>query len=364
MIARNSKDGFLAAHWDWLVAGVGLVALVAGGAVLALGGADADDDGAMTAGTFGRRSATGVEAIDPAAYDRAMQLADKPQSIPEISETGASFLVSGRRVFCEMCHKPIPGELALCPLCKQSQPEPEKVILDSDGDGIPDDLELKLGLDPKDASDADADKDGDGFTNAEELAAKTDPLDKNSHPDYLNDLALQLPLKETVLPFFFEKVEQLPGGKNRYYFRDPKAKNDYGGRGRQYNPLEGEEIGKTGFTVKGFEKKAQKVKIAASKGDKALERTKEIYLVTIERKANGKRLELMDGEKRKPVDVQASLVFSRGEAKTFTVVPGDRIELFGNGYRIVEIKRLAKGAEVTLSQESSGKVRTLQTLEP
>ena len=30
MISRNSGGGFFAAHWDWLVAGAGVVALVVG----------------------------------------------------------------------------------------------------------------------------------------------------------------------------------------------------------------------------------------------------------------------------------------------------------------------------------------------
>lgn len=33
MITRNAKDGFLAAHWDWLVAGAGALVLI-GAAVL------------------------------------------------------------------------------------------------------------------------------------------------------------------------------------------------------------------------------------------------------------------------------------------------------------------------------------------
>ena len=30
MISRNSEGGFFAAHWDWLVAGAGVVALIVG----------------------------------------------------------------------------------------------------------------------------------------------------------------------------------------------------------------------------------------------------------------------------------------------------------------------------------------------
>jgi pectate lyase len=53
--------------------------------------------------------------------------------------------------------------------------------LDSDHDGMPDEWELKHGLNPRDASDARQDKDGDGYTNLEEYLNGTDP---NRYIDY------------------------------------------------------------------------------------------------------------------------------------------------------------------------------------
>jgi hypothetical protein len=46
--------------------------------------------------------------------------------------------------------------------------------LDTDGDGMPDEWEGDMGLDPRSAADGSADADGDGYTNVEE---------------YLNELA-------------------------------------------------------------------------------------------------------------------------------------------------------------------------------
>jgi len=46
---------------------------------------------------------------------------------------------------------------------------------ESDGDGMPDEWELKYGLNPHDASDGSKDKDGDGYTNVEEYLNGTDP---------------------------------------------------------------------------------------------------------------------------------------------------------------------------------------------
>jgi hypothetical protein len=51
------------------------------------------------------------------------------------------------------------------------------VIDDSDGDGIPDVVELELGLNPDDPSDAMGDLDGDGASNLAEHRAGTDPKD-------------------------------------------------------------------------------------------------------------------------------------------------------------------------------------------
>ncbi len=365
MISRNSGGGFFAAHWDWLVAGAGVVALVVGIALFVMtGGGDPEENASAVVRRLksAKKAETGVKPVDMTSYERALQFAVKPPAIAEVADEGGNFLVSERRVFCQACKKPIKDGTKVCPLCGEAQPEPEKPVADADSDGLPDDWEKKYGLDVA-QNDADADKDGDGFTNAEEFAAGTDPADKNSHPDYFDSLKLVLPLKETVLPFFFEKAETLPGGKVRYYFRDPKAKNDYGGRGRQYNPLEGEEIGKTGFVVKGLEKKTIKVKVAAVKGEKALERPREVAFATVERKEDGKKLVLRDDEKRTPVDVQATLEFSRGETKTFVVRTGGTIDLYGNKYKVVEVKSVGKGAKVTLEDSLLGKIRTVEALE-
>jgi hypothetical protein len=50
---------------------------------------------------------------------------------------------------------------------------------DADNDGIPDEWELKHGLNPKDAADANQDADSDGYTNIEEFLNNTDPKKKD-----------------------------------------------------------------------------------------------------------------------------------------------------------------------------------------
>ncbi len=60
------------------------------------------------------------------------------------------------------------------------------LILDSDADGMPDDWEIKYGLNPFDPSDANQDLDGDGLTNLQEYQLGTDPT------DYYNGVLPQL----------------------------------------------------------------------------------------------------------------------------------------------------------------------------
>lgn len=58
---------------------------------------------------------------------------------------------------------------------------------DSDGDGIPDDVEVSLGLDPNDPVDALADPDGDGLTTGDEVALGIDPERADTDGDGLKD---------------------------------------------------------------------------------------------------------------------------------------------------------------------------------
>lgn len=361
MISRNSDGGFLAAHWDWLVAALGCVAFLVGLVLfVSAGGTDPEEAAADAVSRLmsQKRASdkTGVKPVEMAEYERALQFASKPPVVAEVGDAEGSFLVSPRRIFCAFCRKPIPGDAKECLFCGKAQPEPEKVVADTDGDGLPDDWEKKYGLDPQTA-DADADKDEDGFTNAEEFKAGTDPADRNSHPDYLESLRLVLPLREKTLPFYLRSYMKTPAGMRLEFF-DPKRPNDYGQRGYRYSVLEGEAIGDTGFVAKSFEQKAKKVKIKGSN----VERTADVSTVTIQRKDDGKTLVLAIDEKRKPVDIQATLAFDRGETREFTVVPGGTIELYGRKYKVTDIKSAGKGAKVSL-EDPLGKIREIEALE-
>ncbi len=362
MISRNSDGGFLAAHWDWLVAGVGALALVAAAAVYFMsGGTDPDENAAASVRRLmsAKKSETGVKPVVMTTFERTLQLAAKPLVVAEVPEDDGSFLVSPRRVMCKFCKKPIPGDAKTCLFCKKDQPEQEKVALDTDGDGLPDEWEKKFGLDPAKA-DADVDSDGDGFTNAEEFAAGTDPSDKNSHPDYLDFLKVQLPLKETTLPFYLRVYTKTPNGMKLEFF-DPKKRNDYGTLGKAYSVFLDSEIGDTGYVAKAFEQKTKKVKIAGSN----VTRNADVSFATVVRKSDKKEIVVPvagSRPKRVPVDVQATLAFSRGTPSEIVVVTGTTFKLYADTYKVTEIKAEGKGAKVTI-EDRLGKIRILEAVD-
>jgi len=66
-------------------------------------------------------------------------------------------------------------------------PEDNRYKVDSDGDGQPDSWEIRFGLDPNSAEDANEDADSDGLSNGEEFAFDTNPLADDTDGDTLTD---------------------------------------------------------------------------------------------------------------------------------------------------------------------------------
>jgi len=364
----KTNGNFITQHYEWIAALVAFVALAFAAFffVQALG-----EDGEARASIEVRRidarkpDGSGVVKADMSTYQLITRTSKAPVRLGDVDPRGYNFLTSDRRVFCakEECHAPIPPDSKVCPVCNEAQPEeaqPE-VVLDGDDDGLPDEWERSVGLNPSNPNDADEDLDGDGFTNREEYEAGTNPADAASHPDYLDSLKLCLPLKQTTLPFYLRSYMKTPSGMKLEFF-NPKERNDYGTLGKTYSVFVNSDIGTTGYAVKGFEQKERTMKIAGGGG---ATRKVDFSFATIERKSDGRRIEVAvsrDKPKYVPVDVQAVLLYSRGAEKEFVVVPGDKINLNGSEYAVREIKALGKGAAVTLD-DADGKSRTLEALE-
>jgi len=105
-----------------------------------------------------------AEPLDTSALQQAARVLEHPEISPPSSNR---IMVSELRVSCVVCGKPIPYQAMKCPFCGAEQPDTTHDVLDTDGDGIPDEDEIRMGLNPRDPSDALLDSDGDGYTNLE-----------------------------------------------------------------------------------------------------------------------------------------------------------------------------------------------------
>lgn len=66
--------------------------------------------------------------------------------------------------------------------------DPAKVPVDRDGDGMPDEWEIKYNLDPENPADGVLDSDGDGYTNVEEYLNCTNPREKINYRNLGNNI--------------------------------------------------------------------------------------------------------------------------------------------------------------------------------
>jgi len=354
------KDGnFIKTHYDWLVAALAFAVLAAGG-VMFFGsmGVDPAELAAEKVGDINRLPPGGepVKAVDLADFIRVTKIAKSPTSLSEVTDDKGSFLASEARMSCTNCQAVVLKEVKQCPSCGVTLETVTVEDVDADQDGMPNDWEKRYGLNPSDPADANLDKDGDGFTNLEEFEAKTDPTDRESHPDYLDSLKLQLPLKETTLPFVFTGTYKTPSGL-KYQFKDPNRAKEYD-RG-VYSVLAGDEIGTSGFVPEKYVPKTEEK--AMGGGMKKKVDASEVIVV---RKSDSKKVTMVINRRGVPVDVKATLVYGRDGGKTFDVVTGDVFELSGEKYAVKAITRASKGATVTVEQTKSEKKRTISALEP
>jgi hypothetical protein len=363
MISRVNSETFFSKNWHYMASAAAVVAFVGAIAYFSTtSSVDPTEEAASTVNSFDsvrRKTSTGVASLDMSHYTRALNFFEKPLEMADVDSKKSSFLMPAPRVYCDSCEEPVRENQEKCQYCGYQKPKEKAVPLDSDGDTMPNDYELKYGLDPNN-DDRHLDKDADGFTNYEEFLANTDPANRRSHTPYIECLQLDLPLEEEKLKFYLEKVQPLPGGKHRFYFRDFSQKDAYGLKGKTLRPLMDEEIGSSGYVVKSFEmKKKEKV----IKGSGGLKKEVDVSEVKIERKSDKKVITLILGERNKAVDTKANLVYTRGTVQRFTVVQGSVIELNGDKHKVKAINKLKNGAQVVLEDVLTGKIDSVKTLE-
>jgi hypothetical protein len=100
------------------------------------------------------------------------------QTIATVSGNGLVTAIRAGTVLVQATHEGASGLIAI-------RIAPSSI--DSDGDGIPDDIEVALGLNPQDPTDASEDPDRDGLTNLQEYLRGTDVRKADTDGDGLND---------------------------------------------------------------------------------------------------------------------------------------------------------------------------------
>lgn len=99
----------------------------------------------------------------------------------------------------------IPVGATICPYCGWKQEEIER---DSSGDGIPDHLKLRWGLNPNDATDVFQSIDGTGFSVLVQFQRGHDPMDPSDYPPHIDFLRVQ-DIDEQLIRFEFRGFTQI-----------------------------------------------------------------------------------------------------------------------------------------------------------
>jgi hypothetical protein len=178
----NGKS-FLSSHGHLLLLTVGIAALAAAGASVVLAPRPEPIVSGSTADPGKPLPPAGLETLQ-AEFDQL----GRPYAP---AHTNLLVMVSEIRVACTnpVCKTLLPWSATVCYKCQQAQPK-RGAGTDTDGDGVPDTVELSFGMDPA-RNDVAEDLDKDGFTNQEEIRAGTRPNDPTSHPPLIGKLRVE-----------------------------------------------------------------------------------------------------------------------------------------------------------------------------
>jgi len=353
---KTNPNSFFVRQYDKLIAVAVLIILVISLFYLTRASADRKHDGAdydrQLAGL--KPAAASVSAMDLSEYEAIARQARSPfqLNVPQAQQAG--FLNPERRVSCvnAACKKPIPYAAEKCFFCGAAQPvlNESNEGLDSDKDGIPDRVEVALGLNPNDPSDAKGDLDNDGFSNLEEYLAKTDPRDPNSHPALVNLLRVK-ELRGKRLPLIFSGVNKMPDGKMQLVF------NLVGANARTFWVREGQRIGDTDYQMGKVEVKSEE---RVNPNMPGIKTRVDVSTAVIKRLSDGKELTLKINEVGKNTDVEAVIVLPLDNSE-YTVLENGTFKVRDETYRVVSIDNAA--TSVVIENTASGQQKIVRKLD-
>lgn len=377
-----SKQNFFAEHYDWLVAGLGLLLLVGAVALYMMSLGNSPEDARAECERELKANVpahTGVAPANVKLLNEALKGISDPSLLKVPGEEEGSFLASEGRVFCQnpdmtnRCHRPIPAKSEVCPFCGYAQPSKKPVDAtrvggDADNDGLPDAWENKYGFNPNDPADAQQDADGDTFTNLEEFEAKTDPKDPQSHSNYLDFLAVAGDVRKETLPFWFKMATPLPSGHRltfevigKEYRKTTTALVDEEIVFQLARPkfvkgrMQDDKV-KSGWRVVKYNKKEE---WELKKGSEQ-KTAKDVSTVDLERISDKRVVSALVGIKSVAVEEQIDLQWSRAGGKKLTVTTGSEFELANRKYKVKKVAKGAKGCEVTVIDLAENTEKILQ----
>ena len=356
-LKTNLSLPFLRQYDKLIAVAVLIVLLISLFYLTSAGSARKEEESSYDRQLGGLKPASGaIPAMDMSDYEAAARLARTPLQldVPKVQQAG--FLTPERRVTCvsPTCLKPIPYGAEKCPFCSAKQPlAPElNTERDSDGDGIPDRVEILWGLNPLDPSDAKGDLDGDGFSNLEEYLAKTDPRDPKSHPALVNLLRVK-ELRGKRLPLIFSGVNKMPTGKLQVVF------NLVGANARTVWVAEGERIGGTNaLYVAG--KVDVKYEERANPNMPGIKTRVDVSTVVVKRLSDGKEVTLKLNEGGKDTDVEAVLVLPLDNTE-YKALENGTFKMRDETYRVVSVDKAA--TSVVIENESNGQQKVVRKLD-
>lgn len=222
--APHGKNDWVKEHYEQLALLVMLFLLFGSCVYLILKTADERGD---TARSLQRLTWKGDKLALKDTHEFETQLAEAREHATAAVEMPELLTVSRERVGCIKCGRPIEKNATTCPFCNGAQPEIyDAATSDSDGDGLPDGVELAMGLDPQNPADAEEDLDGDGFTNIEEYVAGTALNDGAAYPDPVVKLRVAA-IK--AVPFYlrFVSVQDIGEGNQRFQLNMQSQERTY-----------------------------------------------------------------------------------------------------------------------------------------